>query len=132
MEEANIPSASARRGAQLRSNLQLRHQVLFQLGVVVRARAHVRVEERVVGVGAVRVRVSRQLAAGVALVQGVSPGEEAEVQQAFRRAGPAALAVAVVVEILHVHEPLGPEPPPDPLAEHGQVDQLSWKPERTR
>lgn len=75
-----------------------------------------------------RVRVSGRLAAGVAVFQSVSPGEEAKVQQACRgAAAAAALAVSVVINILHLHEPLGPEPPSHPLAEHGQVDQLSCK-----
>lgn len=63
--------------------------------------------------------------AGVAVVQSVGPGEEACGGDAAAAA--AALTVSVVVEILHLHEPLGPEPPPHPVAEHGQVDELPCK-----
>lgn len=40
--------------------------------------------------------------------------------------GIAAVGEVVVAEIFQVNEPLRPEPPADPLAVHGQVDQLSW------
>lgn len=108
------------------SDLQVRHRVLFKLGVIVRSRPHVRVKERVIGVR--RVRVSRRVAAGVAVVQRISPGEKAKVQLACVGTVTAALtAVAIVVKVLHLHEPLGPELPPHPLAEHGQVDELSCR-----
>lgn len=80
-----------------------------------------------VGVGAVCVRVCRQVTAGITVVERVSPGEEAKVQQAFWGTAPAALAASIVVEILHVDKPLRPEPPPYPLTEHRQVDQLSCR-----
>lgn len=73
-------------------------------------------------------RVSRRVAAGVAVVQRVSPGEEAKDQLACVGTAAAALAaLAVVVKVLHLHEPLGPELPPHPLTEHGQVDELSCR-----
>lgn len=110
-----------------RSNLQVWHQVLLEMSVIVRSRPHIRVKERMVRVGCVRVRVSGRIAAGVAVVQRVSPGEEAKVQQACLGAVAAALTVSVKVKVLRLHEPLGPELPAHPLAEHGQVDQLSCR-----
>lgn len=110
-----------------RSNFQVWHQVLLEMSVIVRSRPHIRVKKRMVGVGCVRVRVSGRIAAGVAVVQCVSPGEEAKVQQVCLGAVAAALTVSVKVKVLHLHEPLGPELPPHPLTEHGQVDQLSCR-----
>lgn len=44
--------------AILGSNLQVRHQVLLKMNVIVRPRAHVRVKQRVVRVGGVCVSLS--------------------------------------------------------------------------
>lgn len=66
------------------------------------------------------------MAAAITVVQSVSPGEEAEVQRACRRATTtAAVAVAFIIKVLQLHKPLRPELPTHPLAEHGKVDQLT-------
>lgn len=121
-----LPSISTTAG----SNLQVRHHVLFKLSVIVRSRANVRVKERVIRVG--RVRVSRRVAPGIAVLQRVSPREEAKVQLACVGTVAAALAVTVIIKVLHLHEPLGPELPPHPLTEHGQVDELSCRGQKTQ
>ena len=58
-------------------------------------------------------------------VRVVLEGVRARVQAQVGQVGVAVVRVVTVTEVLQVHEPLGPEASADPLAVHGQVDELA-------
>ena len=62
-------------------------------------------------------------------LESVRAGVETQVRELGVRV--AALRGVAVVEVLQVHEPLGPEAAADTLTVHGQVDQLAWTGQRT-
>lgn len=91
-------------------------------------RVHVRVIQRVArGVADGRRRVLRRVDVRVVRVvlERVRAGVQAQVGELAGRV--AAVRGVAVAQVLQVHEPLGPEAPPDALAVHGQVDELTWR-----
>lgn len=83
----------------------------------------VRVWKRAPGAVGVR-RVCESGWAAASAVQSVCVWKQAAVQQVCG-SSTAAVTLSVQTKIIHIHKPLGPELPPDPLAVHGQVNQLT-------
>lgn len=95
---------------------------LFVVCVVIHL--HIGVKERVSG--EIRVWGPGETVLSPLVLKGLCPGVKAKIQHGCVSLAALAALLRLINGVVIIVVPLGPEFPPDPLAVHGQVDQLAF------